>query len=361
MPMPQINITFRQAGIEAVQRSQKGVVAMVLIDTHAAVKGEYQITSITDLSGDNLKNLSAANKAQVTFALMGYVNPPRLVLLYVVDGTENTLEHALKHFATQAFDYLVIAPELDESAVRQTAMWVKSERQNDHLVKAVLPNIAADSEAIVNFATDEIITGTQTLAAEDYCSRIAGLIAGTPMTISATYAPLPEVTDCTRLTKAERDAAVDAGEFIIWHDGKSVLTGRAVNSLTTTTQEKGDKFQKIKIVETMDMIANDIRSTARQSYIGKYANSYDNKCLLIVAIQAYMEELETGGLLERGSSVVEMDLARQEAYLKQQSEDTAAMTEQQIKEANTGSNVFLHISAKGILDAIEDIEINVTV
>lgn len=133
-----------------------------------------------------------------------------------------------------------------------------------------------------------------------------------------------------------------------------------MNSLKTTSQEKGEAFKKIKIVETMDMIQNDIRMTAEDGYIGKYANSYDNKCLLIMAVKGYLEELERSGILETGTSVVELDLAAQENYLKSKGIDTSDMSEQQIKEANTDAKVFLRARVS-ILDAIEDIVLPITI
>jgi len=358
--MPSITITFQQLGITAIKRSEKGVLGMIIVDTSSTVKGEHILTNVTDIASGKLANLANANKAQIQLAFMGYTNPPRKIMVYVVDGTEKTLNDALTYFATQEFDYLVAPHDITDAESQTVVSWVKSERQNNHLAKAVLPIITADTEGVVNFVTEEIVAGTQTFTTAEYCSRIAGLIAGTPMTISATYAPLPEVTNCSRLTKAERNEAIDAGKFIIWHDGKQVLTGRAVNSLTTTSQEKGDKFKKIKLVEVMDMIANDIRTTTQENYIGKYANSYDNKCLLITAIQGYLKGLEQSGILARGTSDVEIDVESNGLYLTQNGIDTSEMTEQQIKEADTGSSVFLLVRVT-ILDAIEDITIRVTI
>ena len=83
-----------------------------------------------------------------------------------------------------------------------------------------------------------------------------------------------------------------------------------------------------------------------------------NKCLLITAISAYFEQLELDGILAEGGSSVSIDLAAQEAYLKSTGVDTSKMTEQAIKEADTGSKVFLAASIK-ILDAIEDIDLTI--
>ena len=108
------------------------------------------------------------------------------------------------------------------------------------------------------------------------------------------------------------------------------------------------------------MINNDIRTTVEDSYIGKYSNSYDNKCILITAIKGYFEQLEMDGILDKGKTSVSIDIQAQENYLKSQGIDTSVMKEQEIKEANTGSKVFIAASIK-ILDAIEDIDINIAI
>lgn len=354
MGLPSIDITFKTLGMTAIQRSQKGIVAVILED--AAGAGAHVMTNVTDIPSA----LGAENRAYLERAFTGYVNPPRKVIAYVVDGTEKTLDDALAYFATQQFDYLVGAPDTESADAQKIASWVKSERANKHTGKAVLPGTAADSEAVVNFTTGGIRLGEASVTTAAFCSRIAGLIAGTPMTISCTYAPLAEVSDVTRLTKEQLDTAIDNGEFVLFHDGEKVKVGRGVNSLKTTSQEKGEAFRKIKIVEAMDMIQNDIRMTAEDGYIGKYANSYDNKCLLIMAVKGYLEELERSGILETGTSVVELDLAAQENYLKSKGIDTSDMSEQQIKEANTDAKVFLRARVS-ILDAIEDIVLPITI
>lgn len=359
MPMPSITVTFSQVGIASIQRSQKGVVAMIIQDKADSVQGGYSLTGVTDIN-KTLGALGTVNKAQINFAFMGYVNPPRKVLVYVMDGVVKTQDDALEYFATQNFDYIVGPHDIEPAACQQIASWIKSERLKNHTAKAVLPNCPADTEGVVNFATEKIFVGKDEHTTAQYCSRIAGLIAGTPMTISATYTPLPEATDCVRITDEEMDKAVDDGKFIVFYDD-GVITGRAVNSLKTINQEKGNKFQKIKIVEVMDMMKNDIRTTARKYYIGKYSNSYDNKCLLITAIQGYLEQLESGSILAKGQSFVELDMEAQANYIKSNGiGDPDIMTEQDIKEADTGSIVFIRIRCK-ILDAIEDIIIPITI
>ena len=179
------------------------------------------------------------------------------------------------------------------------------------------------------------------------------------MKIAATYAPLPELTDVARLTKEQLDEAVNAGKLALRWDGRKVKVDRAVNSFVTTSQGMLDSFKKIKIVEIMDLIRTDITSTAEDDYIGKYANTYDNKLLLVTAIRGYFMGLEQDDLVQPGYTV-DIDVAAQEQFLVSKGVDTSEMTEQEIREADTGSHVFLLIRCK-ILDAIEDIDIQVEI
>lgn len=355
MGLPNINISFQNTAITAIQRSEKGIVALIIKDSKE--NGAHILTNATQIP----TTLGAANQAYLQRAFLGYVNPPRKVIVYVLPAAAEALTDALDYLATQVFDYLAGPPDITEEQCTAVVAWIKSRRLNDHAVcKAVLPNTAADSEAVINFTTGGIVAGTTTFTAGQYCSRIAGLIAGTPITISCTYATLPEVSDVTRLTEAEMDEAIDGGEFILFHDGAKVKVGRGVNSLQTTTQDKGAAYRKIKLVEAMDMMQADIRMTAQDSYIGKYANSYDNKCLLITAISGYFRTLELGGILQADASRTGIDLEAQEAYLQSVGTDTSAMTEQEIKQANTAERVFLAAAVK-ILDAIEDIDLKVVI
>lgn len=360
LTMPTIIIAFQTAAGMAIQRSQKGIVALIVRD--AALAGKvYQMASVAQVP----QGISAANKAAVRRAFLGYVNPPKKVLLAAID-TDDTIDTALDSLAVYQFDYLAGPDDLTAEEATDVVDWIKDQRTNYHAVcKAVLPNKAADYEGIINYITADHDVGSgsgydagdgKPLSAAAYCGRIAGLLAGTPMKISATYAPLSEVSDVDRMTAAAMDTAVGAGKLLSWYDGTQVKLGRAVNSLTTITG-KSDLWKKIKIVELLDMVQHDIRKTAQDSFIGKYANSYQNKLLLVTAITAYLRQLADAELIDTVYSC-DIDVDAQQAYLESTGVDCSAMTAQQIKEAPTGSQVFIAVNFKP-LDAIEDITVNI--
>lgn len=350
---PRVTVSFTELGISAITRGDKGTVAVIVRD--AADVPPFSITQASQTP----TTLGKENQDYIKRTFLGYVTPPKKVIVYVM-GTGGALADALDYMAAQVFDYIVGPVDCTKEEAADIASWVKSQRLNNGAkYKAVLPNHRADNYAIVNFTGDAMTDGITVWATAAYCSRIAGLLAGTPMKIAATYAPLPELSDCARLTKEESDEAVGAGELALRWDGRKVKLDRAVTSLVTTSQGMLDSFKKIKIVEIMDLIRTDITATAEDEYVGKYANSYDNKMLLATAIRGYFLGLVQSDLVQPGYTV-DIDVDAQEQYLMARGVDTDAMSEREIREADTGSHVFLLVRCK-ILDAIEDIDIKVEI
>lgn len=350
---PRVTVSFTELGISAITRGDKGTVAVIVRD--AADVPPFSITQASQTPAA----LGKENQDYIKRTFLGYVTPPKKVIVYVM-GTDGATSDALDYMAAQVFDYIVGPADCTAEEAADITSWVKSQRLNNGAkYKAVLPNHRADNYAIVNFTGDAMTDGATVWAAAAYCSRIAGLLAGTPMKIAATYAPLPELSDCARLTKEESDEAVGAGELALRWDGRKVKLDRAVTSLVTTSQGMLDSFKKIKIVEIMDLIRTDITATAEDEYVGKYANSYDNKMLLVAAVRGYFMGLEQSGLVQPGYTV-DIDVDKQEQFLAAKGVNTEEMSEQQLREADTGSQVFLLVRCK-ILDAIEDIDINVEI
>lgn len=382
--MPEVNIAFKEKGIEAIKRSERGIVAMILEESSEIIEKlltEHQyedetVKAITNpftiYSTDDIPlELTDNNKDYITKCLIGYVTTPHRIRIYLQAkpaGAETSKadkwQNTLKKMYTDRWDYLVI-PTITVAEVENVYTWVKTNRENKHKkVKAVLPNSAADYEGVINVTNASIKTASKTYTTAEFCARVAGIIAGTPMTIAATYAPLPEVIEADRYDDDENDEKVNKGEFFVFWDGEKYKMSRAMNSLVTTTEGKLEAYQTIKTVDIMDMIHDDIRKTAQDSYIAKYTNDYDEKCLLIGAIMGYFKELEKGRLLQKGYSTCEIDIEAVKNYLlstgKYTQDELADMSDQELKEANTKKKVFLKASIS-ILDSMEDIYLPIAI
>lgn len=389
--MPSVNIAFTEAGIEAIQRSQRGIVALLLEEASDTITNLLKDHTITSGSGDTAttttvkaitnpfvvytsddipSELSDENKDYITKTLIGYTKAPYRVRVYLMakdetaDAKADKFATALSSLAADRWDYLAI-PTITSTQCESVATWLKTNRENKHKrSKVILPSYAADYEGVINFSNTKVVTATKTYTGAQYTPRIAGLLAGTPMTISATYAPLSEVIDCDKYTMDERDEKVNKGEFFIWYDGEKFKMSRAVNSLVTTTQGKQEAYQTIKSVDIMDMIYDDIRKTAEDSYIGKYTNDFDNKQLLISAIYGYFLELENGRLLQKDYSNVYLNETNIKTYQIEHGlytkDELADMDSLAIQKLDTKKKVFLGAKIK-ILDAMEDIDLPIDI
>lgn len=387
--MPSINISFIEKGIEAINRSKRGIVALLLEepqDTITKLLKDHEITSgksdsttttvkaiknpFTVYTSDDIPSeLSDDNRDYITKALIGYVKAPYRLKVYLMaqdeanDAKEDKFAAALKGMATDRWDYLAI-PTITTTQCESVATWMKTNRDNKHKrSKVILPAYKGDYEGIINFTNTTVVTAAKTYTGAQYTPRIAGLLGGTPLTISATYAPLSEVIDCDKYTEDENNEKVNNGEFFIWYDGEKFKMSRAINSLVTTTQGKQEAYQTIKSVDIMDAIYDDLRKTTQDSYIGKYTNDYDDKKILITAIKGYFKEVENGKLLKEGTTV-DLDVEAIKTYQMKNglytAEELADMDDLTIKKLDTKKKVFLTANIK-ILDAMEDFEFPINI
>lgn len=357
MGAPSINITFIEKAKAAVKRGERGRLAMIFKGDAAASYTVVPGGSIPDALTDDMK-------AQVEQALIGYQTAPKKILIYV-SATEDYSD-AFSYFSSQKFDWLVAPTAETDGNVDKIVAWIKEQRETYHMTfKAVLPNKAADYPAIVNVANGYSV-GTTKFTAEQACARVAGMICGTTTYRSITYATVTEATDCDSMTTSELDTAVDAGQVVFMWDGEKVKICRGVTSYISTSETKGDAFRKIRLVEFMDMIEDDIRITAQDDFIGKYPNDYDSKCILIAAINDYFETLKSEKVLTSYS--VELDIEKIIQYLQSKKDgkfyldgeeyDVEDADDTEIKQADTGSAVYL-LAKVTLLDALEDITLDI--
>ncbi len=348
MGLPQINIAFQTLAVTAIARSARGVVALILKDS---TKVTFDTRIYTDITQIDPLDWTATNLDYIQKTFAGI--PTKVIVeREAVDAVDYNA--ALTRLTNKKWNYLAI-PGILTADVATISTWIKTQRDtNTKTFKAVLPNSTSDHEGIVNFSTDDLVVGAKTYTTEEYCCRVAGILAGLPFTRSSTYFVLTEVESITET--ATPDADIDAGKLILINDGEHIKFGRGVNSLTTTTVTKGAKFKKIKIMEAIDLMREDIRDTFDSEYVGQVNNFYDNKVLFLTAVNAYLKGLQGDEVLDPNfTALAEIDIDAQELYLQSMGTDTSALTTAQLKEYNTGSRVFIKASGSP-LDAMEDLD-----
>lgn len=366
--MPQIIINFRTKGTTAIKRSARGIVAMIL---HNETKDEIHNYNIRDVSDIPDTGLTDENVDLIKKCLLG---TPLRILVYTlpttnVDGATKDQADVLKMLTNIKWNWLC-APTASVQEQQDLASWIKAQRDNKHKTfKAVLSGQTADHEGIVNFCTNDIKVQTDTdssgnpvyttYTALQYTARIAGILAGLALDRSATYFKLTEVESVE--VYEDIDTLIDKGELLLIdeQDGDGVKIARACNSLTTFTTDKGEEFRKIKIIEGIDMVTDDIRDTFKKYYVGKVINDYNHKMLFISAILVYFSEIKGNVLDADAPNTVDIDTTWQSNYAKLHGDDPATMSVMEIRQYNTGDTLAL-VGDIRFVDAMENLKIDFT-
>ncbi|MED1850349.1 phage tail sheath C-terminal domain-containing protein [Brevibacillus borstelensis] len=349
MGLPEISIIFSSLAVSAIQRSQRGIVALILKDD----TGTFDTKEYKSVSEVQSSDWTATNLQYIKDAFLG---TPSKVIVERIDAAATDYNEAHTRLASKRWNYLAI-PGISPADAATVATQVKTWRDvNKKTFKAVLPNIEADHEGIINFATEGIKVGVNTYSASQYTARIAGILAGLPLTRSATYFVLPEVEAIQE--SSDPDADIDAGKLILINDGENIKIARGVNSLTTITTGKGADWKKIKIIEGHDLWMDDVRRTFEEHYVGKVNNSYDNQVLFITAVNAYSRSLEGDVLDPAAENKVGVDVEAQRLAWESIGTDTSSWDDQKVKDMSFQSKVFLAGSLK-FLDAVEDLQMKI--
>jgi len=347
---PKFKVDFKELAVMAIQRQQRGAVVLILDDSTS----EIDNVVYRGLGDVNPEDWTAANYKRLQLAFKG--NPSKVIAI----KAESTFADLQAKLNLQS-NYTLCYPEATTTDITSIKNYINAQRQANNYSRAVFANATSpDASYIINFVSSGNITAkigdeAEEFTAGDWTCRLAGALSGLAASRSLTYYELPEIVEAP--ISATPDADVAAGKLIILHQDGSYKFGRAVNSLVTLTDGVTEAFQKIRIVDIMDLIANDIVSTFRLYYVGKYTNNFTNKNRFVGAINAYLKQLAAEGLLEaENDNEVAISYEKNKAYLEAKGVDTSGMTYIEVLKANTGSKVLLD-GVCSPTDAMEDLDL----
>lgn len=350
MPLPNINITFTSLAATAIQRSRRGIVALILRDDSEETT-EYEYRQITDVVETDW---TAGNYQYIKDVFLGV--PSKVIVLR---GTTTDLNYnsQLTSLGSKRWNYLAV-PGASGANQDTIVSQVKTWRANGKTFKLVAGSAATapNNEGIIHFTTNGLVVGANTYTSEQYVARIAGILAGMPLTRSATYYELPEVEAITE--HEDPSAEIDAGELILINDGEKIKIARGVNSLTTTGTGKSSAWKKIKIVEGMDLIRDDIYQTFAEEFVGKRINSYDEQVLFLAAANAYLDTLAGTVVDGNFDNNIDISVEKQRAAWEAAGTDTSDWDDAKVRENSFEDNVYLAGQIK-LLDVMEDLSLDI--
>lgn len=346
MGKPNIIVEFKEKANSAMQRSERGVVCLILSDTTKTA----QLTTYKTMADISETDWTPENLQIIRETMTDGANKLHIVRI----GADETLADVKETLDSLKINWIAHIA----SAQTDIANYVKARNAagGAAAIKAVVFNQAANDRHIVNFTNEMVVKadGTET-AGYKYLGRIAGMLAALPLNRSATYYTFD---DLKKVVEPENvDEAVEGGEFILFNDYGCVKVARAVNSATTVESEE---LKKITIVEGMDLMKEDITETFKNQYVGRFKNDLDNQMLFVAAINTYFRQLAADEVLNPDfSNLAEIDLERQRnALIAAGKLEAADWDDETVKKNPCGTYVYVKANVQ-MLDAIEDLSFDI--
>jgi hypothetical protein len=93
-------------------------------------------------------------------------------------------------------------------------------------------------------------------------------------------------------TQSNLESFIDSGLFVLHKVNNDLRVLKDINSLVTTTADKGDIFKSNQTIRVIDEIANSIAQIFNTKYLGRIPNDDDGRVALWADIVAHHQELD---------------------------------------------------------------------
>ena len=358
LDLPSIDIVFRQLAVTSVQRSERGVLCIIMQDE----KQETGIKKFVYKRGsDVLKtDYSATNYTALMRAFDVAVN--KVYVLRCATGTEFT--DVAKELDKIKFNYVVTNVKADQQTLLNDVVQRNADNQGHKCVCVVANPTQADSKYAIKLkGTGGTLKDGTEVKAEDYIIRIASTLCNLPLNRSLTYYVFEDLAtwdDSYIDTENPIGKWISDGWLTLINDDDEVKCGRAINSLTTFTSTDTEPMSHIIIVEAMNLIIEDIYTTFKDYYVGKYKNTLSNQRLFITSVNSYFRQLMREEVLDDSyDNKCYVDIESQRLAWtgigKQEAED---WSDSKVEQMTFRTNVFLGGNVK-ISDAMEDLKFSI--
>jgi len=354
--LPEIEISFHQKAGTLMERSERGNAGLIVRDDTDKSFRWRKYTDLTALEADK-ERFTPDNYRAISDPLA--FAPFRTYVFRISE--DETLADALKFVLKKMKNGWITVVSMTPEDATALASWIKAQEKQGKGYKAVVykPSVAPNSMHIVDFGNESVTftddRGSQSGAA--YLPSLVGILAVCNVLRGCTRylcSNLKEVDDFE-----DPNGELAKGKFILCNDDEdTVVVGQGNNSLTDLNGDTyTEDMQYIEVVEAMDLIRDDITTTFRETYQGKYRNNQDNQMLFISALNfSYFRQLEEEKILDGNNSnkaFIDAD-AQRAAWLASGKEEAADWDDDTVKAMSFKRSVFLGANLK-ILQSMNDL------
>mgnify|MGYP007101933214 CR=1 FL=1 len=185
--MPDVVVSFREKGIEAIQRSQRGIVLLVLEEEGKDLTQDYlSIYSVDDIPTD----ISEDNQEQIKLALLGYQTAPKKVMVYFIPPVSEEEESGGATYTGTG-----------ETMVEEAGSWDGEEES------------ASESDTPATRSASESEASASSAALQDY-TKVLKVLEGVKFTYLVIPGIIPEQVIPARFDPAELPARHDPGDVV---------------------------------------------------------------------------------------------------------------------------------------------------
>lgn len=220
--------------------------------------------------------------------------------------------------ALESYDFNIIAAYTDDPTdyISQIKIW---RDQYGKKCQLVVYNDDSDYEGVINVTSKVSDAGADEHALVAWVAGAEAACAVNASCTNMTYDGMYTVV--TDLSQTELEEAITSGKFVFHTVYGKVNVLEDINSLVTTTVDKGEDFKSNQTMRVVDQIANDIAKLFNTKYLGKIPNDnagrislwadivkHHNQLLEIRAIQDFVSENVTVAQGDTKKSVVVTDI-----------------------------------------------------
>ena len=216
-------------------------------------------------------------------------------------GADDAIEAVIKAFEPYDFNVLCAYTNLaSEITAYITAIKTWRDDMGKKCQVVVYNTTKADHEGVINVVSTVEEGDTHALVA-----WVAGAEAGCAINSSCTNMKYDgEYAIVTNKTQSELETCLKNGEFAFHLVYGNICVLEDINSLTSTTVDKGEDFKSNQTIRVIDQIANDIAKLFNTKYLGKIPNNASGRVSLWADIVAHHRQLESIQAIENFDSTL---------------------------------------------------------
>ena len=270
----------------------------IIIQTNADDESAFDVKTVLGTTTVDVQTVKATIELVandfVEFKEGAFLTPTAGVALSGgTNGTVDANAHQTYLDKIESYSFNAMGVVTTDDAIKSLYVNFTKRLRDDIGVKfqSVIYNKAADYEGVVN-VKNKVSDADWSEACLVYW--VTGIIAGCAINKSNLNKIYDgEFTVNVDYTQTQLVAAINAGEFALHKVGSDIRVLEDINSLVSTTDEKGDIFKDNQTIRVIDQVANDSAVLFNTKYLGKVPNDASGRISLWSDFVKMREQLQS--------------------------------------------------------------------